>query len=187
MRSCQQNGWPGVSDGCLVEHAASGVGCGVSGSGFGGWLRELRQARAWSMARLARECGLSIGTVARIEREVQEPRVSSALLLARALRPSRGELFELVRPEDEELARLLRAFGQSVRRHRRAARVPATELAERCGVPLTIIVNTELGRIEPGLALIRSLCQALGVTANQLTGYYPPPRKRGRASRRPGA
>jgi transcriptional regulator with XRE-family HTH domain len=95
----------------------------------------------------------------------------SAVLLVRALRPSESELVELIRPRDDERPMLARAFGESVRRHRRAACLSPRQLAERCGVKLTIIVNTELGRIEPGLALIASLCNALSVTASELIGY----------------
>jgi transcriptional regulator with XRE-family HTH domain len=143
-----------------------------SEKGFGEWLREARQARGWSIARLARECDLSRETVSRIEQEAQAPHVSSAVVLAHALRPSQGELVELIRRRGDERMMLLRAFGMSVRRHRRSAGVSPRQLAERCGVKLAVIVNTELGRAEPGLALIGRLCHALGVTANELAGYH---------------
>jgi transcriptional regulator with XRE-family HTH domain len=131
------------------------------------------------VARLARECGLTTLTVSRIEREVQAPRALSVVLLVCALRSTESELLEPIRPHHDERAMLSRAFGKSVRRHRRSARLSPGQLAELCGVKLTIIVNTELGRIEPGLALIRSLCNALGVTASELIGSPPVHERRG--------
>jgi transcriptional regulator with XRE-family HTH domain len=171
MRASQHREPPGPSNGRAVSSTATGLGRGRLEKGFGGWLREAREVRGWSAAHLARECGLTTLTVSRIEREVQTPRALSAMLLIRALGPSESELLELIRPHDDERAMLSRAFGKSVRRHRRSARLSPGQLAERCGVKLTIIVNTELGRIEPGLALIRSLCSTLGVTASELIGH----------------
>jgi len=129
MRASQHREPPGPSNGRAVSSTATGLGRGRLEKGFGGWLREAREVRGWSAAHLARECGLTTLTVSRIEREVQTPRALSAMLLIRALGPSESELLELIRPHDDERAMLSRAFGKSVRRHRRSARLSPGQLA----------------------------------------------------------
>jgi transcriptional regulator with XRE-family HTH domain len=54
-------------------------------SGFGGQLARLREARGWSQEQLAREAGVSVFTVSKLERGAQEPAWPFVLLLARTL------------------------------------------------------------------------------------------------------
>ncbi len=69
---------------------------------FGVRLRELREGRGWSAERFAYECSLTTGTVSRIERGRQEPRVGTLFVLMRALSISSSELIFLLRGEPPE-------------------------------------------------------------------------------------
>jgi transcriptional regulator with XRE-family HTH domain len=59
---------------------------------FGGRVRELRTARGWTSERLAQESSLTVSSVSNIERAVQEPRLSTVLLLIETLEVPAAEL-----------------------------------------------------------------------------------------------
>jgi transcriptional regulator with XRE-family HTH domain len=63
---------------------------------FGARIRELRRAHGWTEGRLAQECSLTPGTISRIERARQEPRLSTILVLSRVLDVSVHELVDLI-------------------------------------------------------------------------------------------
>jgi transcriptional regulator with XRE-family HTH domain len=48
---------------------------------FGGRVRDLRSVRGWTSEGLAQESSLTVSTVSNVERAVQEPRLSTVLLL----------------------------------------------------------------------------------------------------------
>lgn len=52
---------------------------------FGGRVRALRIAQGWSAERLAQESSLTISSVSRIERAMQEPLLSTVMLLMETL------------------------------------------------------------------------------------------------------
>jgi len=54
-------------------------------SAFGERLRDLRKARGWTSERLAQESSLTVSSVSNIERALQEPRLSTLLLLVDTL------------------------------------------------------------------------------------------------------
>ncbi len=56
-------------------------------------VRQVRERRGWSQEQLARKVGVSRQTIANIEQEVNEPRVTIALALAIALGVTVYELF----------------------------------------------------------------------------------------------
>lgn len=59
---------------------------------FGGRVRELRKARGWTSERLAQEASLTVSTVSNVERAVQEPRLSTVLLLIETFQVTPVEL-----------------------------------------------------------------------------------------------
>jgi len=61
-------------------------------SAFGERLRELRSARGWTSERLAQESSLTVSSVSNIERALQEPRLSTLLLLIETLDVRPAEL-----------------------------------------------------------------------------------------------
>ncbi len=69
---------------------------GFPPTGFGAKLRKLREEKKWSQQDLAVRAGLSVYTVAKLERAAQEPAWAVVLYLAYALRVSTAA-FE---PED---------------------------------------------------------------------------------------
>jgi transcriptional regulator with XRE-family HTH domain len=52
---------------------------------FGERLRDLRKARGWTSERLAQESSLTVSSVSNIERALQEPRLSTLLILLETL------------------------------------------------------------------------------------------------------
>jgi transcriptional regulator with XRE-family HTH domain len=70
---------------------------------------------------------------------------------------------------------LVLAFGSRLR-HARVTGVGLSEdeLATRCGIAKATVTRTELGRREPGLCLILSLCRGLGVSPDALMGGLLP-------------
>lgn len=50
-------------------------------------------------------------------------------------------------------------------------------LGERSGVHYVTIVRMESGKLDPQLSTILKLCEALGITLNQLIGVATKPRK----------
>jgi ribosome-binding protein aMBF1 (putative translation factor) len=52
---------------------------------FGERLRELRSSHGWTSERLAQESSLTVSSVSNIERALQEPRLSTLLLLIETL------------------------------------------------------------------------------------------------------
>lgn len=68
---------------------------------FGLRVRELRKQRGWSEVRLAEESSLTPGTVSRIERGLQQPRLSTLLALARVLDASAHELIDLLEADND--------------------------------------------------------------------------------------
>jgi transcriptional regulator with XRE-family HTH domain len=73
---------------------------------FGRRLRELREARGWTQARLAEASDVSMKLVGAVERGEQSPRLRILDKLARGLRI---ELHELTRVEHQASAGVLRA------------------------------------------------------------------------------
>jgi DNA-binding CsgD family transcriptional regulator/DNA-binding XRE family transcriptional regulator len=63
-----------------------------------------------------------------------------------------------------------RAFGERIRDLRIEAGLSEGDLAARCGVARSTIKKTELGRGEPRLSLILTLCDGLGVSPGVLMG-----------------
>jgi transcriptional regulator with XRE-family HTH domain len=61
---------------------------------FGERLRELRSARGWTSERLAQESSLTVSSVSNIERGLQEPRLSTLLVLGETLEVKPSELLE---------------------------------------------------------------------------------------------
>lgn len=59
---------------------------------FGRRVRELRTARGWSQQRLAEEADLHEIQVSHIERGANEPKLTTILKLAKALRVPAGDL-----------------------------------------------------------------------------------------------
>jgi transcriptional regulator with XRE-family HTH domain len=55
------------------------------------------------------------------------------------------------------------------------------KLAELCGVHYVSIVRLEGGRLDPQLSTLLKLCDALGITLNQLVGVARQPPKGGRS------
>jgi transcriptional regulator with XRE-family HTH domain len=75
---------------------------------------------------------------------------------------------------------LMRAFGQQLRQLRLAAGLTPGRLAHKSRVPPATISSAENGRREPSLSLILILCDALGVSPNELIGDLPIPQERKR-------
>jgi transcriptional regulator with XRE-family HTH domain len=75
---------------------------------------------------------------------------------------------------------LLRAFGEKVRDHRKAAGLSIRGLATRCRLSSSTISKTELAtRGEPSLSLILVLRAGLAISPDVLLGDLPiPPRRR---------
>jgi transcriptional regulator with XRE-family HTH domain len=61
---------------------------------FGERLRELRSARGWTSERLAQESSLTVSSVSNIERGLQEPRLSTLLVLGETLEVKPSVLLE---------------------------------------------------------------------------------------------
>jgi transcriptional regulator with XRE-family HTH domain len=61
---------------------------------FGERVRELRSARGWTSEQLAQESSLTVSSVSNIERALQEPRLSTLLLLIETLDVRSEELLE---------------------------------------------------------------------------------------------
>ncbi len=59
---------------------------------FGERLRKLRSARGWTSERLAQEASLTVSSVSNMERALQEPRLSTLLLLVETLEVQPSEL-----------------------------------------------------------------------------------------------
>jgi transcriptional regulator with XRE-family HTH domain len=59
---------------------------------FGERVRELRISHGWTSERLAQESSLTVSSVSNIERALQEPRLSTLLLLIETLGVSSEEL-----------------------------------------------------------------------------------------------
>lgn len=76
-------------------------------------------------------------------------------------------------PRAEPLPREQVAFGNRLARHRAAAGMTQTELAEKAGIRQTHVSKLELGQVEPRLATITKLARALGIDIIELL-----PRKR---------
>jgi transcriptional regulator with XRE-family HTH domain len=81
------------------------------------------------------------------------------------------------------------SFGSHLRGLREAAGLSRAELARRAGVPVSTLRGWEGDRGFPGLAALRGLAAALGVTVERLAegvedpgeeGPAPPPEKPGR-------
>lgn len=84
-------------------------------------LRRIRNARGWSQARLARESGVSVPTVERIERDSEyDPRISRVTALAAALGVTVDELIS----HDPESITVSTGCGPT-----RDAAMPASESA----------------------------------------------------------
>jgi transcriptional regulator with XRE-family HTH domain len=78
-----------------------------------------------------------------------------------------------------ERLRLIDAFGEKLREHRKAAHLSETRLAERARLSVSTISKTELGRGgEPSLSLILILCEALAISPNALLNELPTPHAR---------
>jgi transcriptional regulator with XRE-family HTH domain len=73
---------------------------------------------------------------------------------------------------------LMRAFGQKLRQLRLAAGLTPGRMAHKCRVSPATISNAENGRREPSLSLILILCDALGVSPDELIGDLPIPQER---------
>lgn len=61
---------------------------------FGKRLRELREAKGWSLDRLAEEAGMNGLQVGHIERGASDPKLSTILKLAKALEVRTAKLIE---------------------------------------------------------------------------------------------
>ena len=63
-----------------------------------------------------------------------------------------------------------KAFGQRVRNLRRLAMLTQAELAERAGISASFLGHVERGTRVLSVETLVALCQALGVTPNELLG-----------------
>ncbi|HTU79242.1 MAG TPA: helix-turn-helix transcriptional regulator [Solirubrobacteraceae bacterium] len=66
---------------------------------FGAKVRELRHAKGWSADWLAKQCSLTVGTISRLELGRQDPRLSTVLGIAHALKVPPSQLVEPIEPE----------------------------------------------------------------------------------------
>jgi ribosome-binding protein aMBF1 (putative translation factor) len=80
--------------------------------------------------------------------------------------------------DDEERNALLRAFGERLRRHRRAAGLSQDQLAASTFMSHDRISNLELGLTAPTLPLVLLLSEAVDVTAGRLLSRLPAPTRR---------
>ncbi len=81
---------------------------------FGERVRELRSSRGWTSERLAQESSLTVSSVSNIERALQEPRLSTLLLLIETLEVSAEELLARI-----PAPRKARGQGRKARGQRR--------------------------------------------------------------------
>jgi transcriptional regulator with XRE-family HTH domain len=61
---------------------------------WGTRIKQVRERRGWTQAELAKRAGISRGYVARVEINLQDPRLSMMVRIAKALHVSMAELFE---------------------------------------------------------------------------------------------
>lgn len=71
-------------------------------------------------------------------------------------------------PEDDRIPGLEKAFGEVLRKHRKAVKLTQEELAIETGLDRTFISLMERGMRRPSLTTIFILARRFGITASRL-------------------
>ena len=63
---------------------------------------------------------------------------------------------------------MMRAFGVRLQELRTKAGLSQDELAERCGLKVSVITKAEDGRTDPRLSIVEALAKGLGISPTSL-------------------
>lgn len=75
-------------------------------------------------------------------------------------------------PMDADIA-AAETFGKRLVSARKSRGFTQVQLASKTGVSLRSIANYELGLSEPGIEIVKKLCEGLGISADVLVGVHP--------------
>lgn len=124
-------------------------------SRIGAKLRRLREQRGLTLNELSQRSGVSLAHISEIERGRSTASLKTLEKLAAALEVSTSYLLQEDRGE---------TLGTKVRRLREKMGLTQKELADQIGISHSLIGQIETDRIQPSLATLSRLAEALGVS-----------------------
>lgn len=125
-------------------------------SRIGAKLRRLREQKGLTLHELSQRSGVSLAHISEIERGRSTASLKTLEKLALALEVSTSYLLQEERRE---------TLGSKVRRLREKMGLTQKELADQVGISHSLIGQIETDRIQPSLATLSRLAEALGVSS----------------------
>lgn len=125
-------------------------------SRIGAKLRRLREQKGLTLHELSQRSGVSLAHISEIERGRSTASLKTLEKLASALEVSTSYLLQEERSE---------TLGSKVRRLREKMGLTQKELADQVGISHSLIGQIETDRIQPSLATLSRLAEALGVSS----------------------
>lgn len=121
----------------------------------GARLRRLREQKGITLSELSRRSGVSLAHISEIERSRSTASLKTLEKLAAVLEVSPSSL---LRSSQED------TLGNKLKRLREKMGLTQKELAQQIGISHSLIGQIETDRIQPSLATLSSLAEALGVS-----------------------
>lgn len=121
----------------------------------GARLRRLREQKGITLSELSRRSGVSLAHISEIERSRSTASLKTLEKLAAVLEVSPSSL---LRSSQED------TLGNKLKRLREKMGLTQKELAQQVGISHSLIGQIETDRIQPSLATLSSLAEALGVS-----------------------
>lgn len=119
-------------------------------------LRELRESKGLTLAELGKRAGVSLAHISEIERG----RSSASLKTLEKLTSVLGvPVSQILRPSEGF------SLGEKIRRLRRNLGMSQKELAKRIGLSHSMIGQIETGKVQPAVATLTRIAEALGVSS----------------------
>lgn len=123
---------------------------------LGAKLRRLREQKGLTLNELSRRSGVSLAHISEIERGRSTASLKTLEKLAAALEVSTSSLLQVKRGE---------SLGSKLRRLREKMGLTQKELADQVGISHSLIGQIETDRIQPSIATLNRLAEALGVSS----------------------
>lgn len=124
-------------------------------NGVGARLRRLREQKGITLSELSRRSGVSLAHISEIERSRSTASLKTLEKLAAVLEVSTSSLLRSNRED---------SLGGKLKRLREKIGLTQKELAQQVGISHSLIGQIETDRIQPSLATLSSLAEALGVS-----------------------
>ena len=139
-------------------------------------IRSERIYRSITQREMARKSGVSEGTIRKLEKtdyNGESGNLHSIAGVSAVLGVRIEWLFFGIGKKEMVIRQQTGTVGQRIRKRRRELKMSAEVMEERTGYSLGTLCEYERDVCEPGIMAAQCICEALGMTLEQLVGWEP--------------